>query len=197
MSAAQYDGNSGDPDKETITELLMHFSPAAIAAAALLFTVSSTGNSQTQATVSIDPISTAFVEKGQAAQSAGKLNEAIGLYETALAIDPKNRTAYTKLADAALAEGLPGKAIGYYRSVLSLTPNDPQALAGQGRALVEKGAVEKARENLAKLRTACKTTCPEIAQLDAAIKAGPPAPKLAVEAVKPKPVGETDETTEN
>lgn len=198
MMAAQYDGNSAQPEQETWMELLMRFSPAAVAAAIIMFGLSSASNSQMQAaTVSVDPISIAFVEQGKTAQQAGKVSEAIGLYETALAIDPKNRSAYSLLADAALAEGLPGKAIGYYRSVLTLTPNDPQALAGQGRALVQKGAMEKARENLAKLRTVCKTGCAEIAQLNAAITAGPPQPKLAVEAVKPKPVGEVTPPSEN
>lgn len=198
MTAAQYDRNSAEVEQETWMELLMRFSPAAVAAAVVMFGLSSASHSQMQAaTVSVDPISIAFVEQGKTAQQAGKVSEAIGLYETALAIDPKNRSAYSLLADAALAEGLPGKAIGYYRSVLALTPNDPQALAGQGKALVQKGAMEKARENLAKLRSVCKTGCAEIAQLNAAITAGPPQPKLAVEAVKPKPVGETTEPTEN
>lgn len=198
MSAAQYDANAAPPEQETWMELLMRFSPAALAAAAIMFGLSSTSNSQMQsATVSVDPISLAFVEQGKSAAQAGKVSEAIGLYETALAVDPRNRTAYRLLADAALTEGLPGKAIGYYRSVLAITPNDPSALAGQGRALVQKGAMEKARENLARLRSVCKTGCAEIAQLDAAIAAGPPQPKLAIEAVKPKPVGETAEPTEN
>lgn len=198
MTAAQYDANSTLVEQETWMELIMRFSPAALTAAATLFVLSSASSGQMQATVSVNPISTSFVEQGVAAQKAGRLSDAIGLYETALAVDPRNRTAYSMLADAALAEGLPGKAIGYYRSVLTLTPNDPQALAGQGRALVQKGAMEKARENLAKLRTVCKTGCAEIAQLDAAIVAGPPQPKLAIEAVKPKPVvGEAPDTTEN
>ena len=198
MTAAQYDGNSAASEQETLMELLMRFSPAAVAAAVIMFGLSSASSGQMQAaTVSVDPTSIAFVEQGKSAAQAGKLSDAIGLYETALAIDPKNRSAYRLLADAALAEGLPGKAIGYYRSVLAITPDDAQALAGQGRALVQKGAMEKARENLAKLRTVCKSGCAEIAQLDAAIAAGPPQPKLAIEAVKPKPVGEVAPPSEN
>lgn len=175
----------------------MRFSPAVLSAALILVMLSSTSYSETPRAITINPQSLAFVEQGKAAQKAGRVEDAIGLYETALAVDPQNVAAYRLLADAAMAEGLPGKAIGYYIEILDADPNDAEALAGQGRAMVQKGAMERARENLAKLRSVCKTGCPEIAGLESAIAAGPPVPKLAVEAIKPKPVGEQIEPPKN
>ncbi len=169
----------------------MRFSPVALSAALILVTFSSASQGQTAPAVVVNPASSAFVDQGLLEQKAGRTENAINLYESALAIDPRNVSAYRLLAESAMDEGLPGKAIGYYIAVLDIAPNDREALAGQGRAMVQKGAMERARENLAKLRTACKTgMCPEIAQLESAIAAGPPQPKLAIEAVKPKPVGE-------
>jgi hypothetical protein len=69
---------------------------------------------------------------------------------------------------------LPGKAIRLYFEALAIEPNDPVALAGQGEAMVEKGAVERAKLNLAKIRVLCKTGCEPATLLAAAIAKGPP-----------------------
>jgi hypothetical protein len=73
---------------------------------------------------------------------------------------------------------------------LRLDPNDLVALAGQGEALVQKGAMTKAKENLARIERICPTSCPERAQLAAAIAKGAPPPPtpVAAEAITPKPV---------
>lgn len=138
--------------------------------------VSSTGVSQTPKAVAA-PLNAQSVTLTTAARSAlggGQLDEAAGLLETALAVDPRNRGAYVLLGDVSRRQGLPGKAIRFYREALALDPNDRAALAGQGEALVAKGAVAKARENLAKLAKLCGGNCPEQASLAAAITRGPP-----------------------
>src|SRR4051794_17006786 len=84
----------------------------------------------------LDPRSVAIVEQARAAQRAGDLEQANDLLESALAVDPKNRSAFLALADVAKSQGLPGKAIRFYREALELEPNDVVALAGQGDALV-------------------------------------------------------------
>ena len=56
---------------------------------------------------------------------------------------------------------------------LLLEPNDPDAIAVQGEAMVEMGAIARAQANLQKLQTLCKGGCPQIAQLSAAISRGP------------------------
>lgn len=122
----------------------------------------------------IDPRSLALLEKGKAARAAGNLTGANDLIETALAVDPRNRQAFVVLAEIARAQNLPGKAIRLYREVLVLEPNDVAALKGQGEAMVQKGAVEKAKENLAKINTLCAKTCPESTTLAAVIAKGPP-----------------------
>ena len=172
----------------------MRFTPAACALALVVATVSSSVHGQ-RPDDQIDPRSVALVERGAAAQKAGDLETARGLFETALAVDPRNRGAYVALGQVARAQGLPGKAIRFYREALAIEPNDVGALAGQGEAMVDRGAVDKARENLAKIRTLCETSCGEGTRLSAAIAKGPPPAvrSAQVTATVPQP-GEEAET---
>jgi len=151
----------------------MRFSPAALALAATLACVSSSGIGQ-KPDREVDPRSVALVRQGEALRQAGKLAEAQDMLETALALDPRNRAAYVALGRNATAQNLPGKAVRFYRDALTLDPNDTTALAGQGAAMVQKGAVERAKVNLARINQLCKTACPPSAELAAAIQKGPP-----------------------
>ena len=103
-----------------------------------------------------------------------------------LVIDPGYTAIFLDLAAAARSEGLQGKAIHYYREALARDPGNLAAISGEGAALVEKGAVEKAKANLAKLTSMCGEGCDETRQLAAAIQAGPRAPVLTAEAVMPE-----------
>lgn len=143
----------------------------------------------------VDPRSVAILEQARTAQRAGNLDQANDLLESALAVDPKNRAAYLALADIAKAEGLPGKAIRFYREALELEPNDLAALAGQGDALIQKGAVTKARENLAKLKRLCTGACPEEARLAAAIEKGPPPAVMSAQASNKAPAPGAEQKT--
>ena len=51
-------------------------------------------------------------------------------------------------------------------------PENLAAISGEGVALVEKGAVEKAKRNLAKLESLCGSTCPETRDLQLSIASG-------------------------
>ncbi|AOG02043.1 MAG: tetratricopeptide repeat protein [Blastomonas fulva] len=164
----------------------MRFTPAAVALSLLLATVSSTGIGQ-PVRYAVNPASQALVDEGSSVQQAGKLDEAIGLYEAALAVDPGNRTAYIALAQVASAQGLPGKAIRFYREALRLDPNDVAALAGQGEAMVQRGAVEKARRNLVRIEAICTTGCTETNRLITAIDQAAAKPVLSAEAVASTP----------
>jgi Tfp pilus assembly protein PilF len=106
--------------------------------------------------------------------AAGQHSQAIDMLETALAVDPRNRQAYVALARVAQAQKLPGKATRLYAEALKLEPNDVGALAGQGEALVQRGAVERAKRNLERIKTLCKNPCPHATTLAAAIAKGPP-----------------------
>ena len=151
----------------------MRFSSVALAAALTLVSVSTSLSGQ-RPDDQIDPRSLQLLEQGRAAKAAGNLDGATDALETALAVDPRNRPAFIVLAQVADARDLPGKAIRLYREALLLEPNDVQALKGQGEAMVMKGAVMRAKENLAKIRTLCKGACPEAASLTAIIAKGPP-----------------------
>lgn len=106
--------------------------------------------------------------------SAGKLDQAEGLLETSLAVDPRNRGAFIDIARVAEKQRLFGKAIRMTNKALQLDPNDADAIAVQGEAMVELGATARAQANLQKLQTICGAkSCPQIAQLTAAISRGP------------------------
>ncbi|WP_298397347.1 tetratricopeptide repeat protein [Sphingobium sp.] len=152
----------------------MRFTPASIALAAVLTTVSSMGLSQ-KPDNQISPQSVEWQKAGETARKAGNLDGATDALESALAIDPRNRTAFVELAEVARAQGLQGKAIRLYKEALLLDPTDVAALAGQGEAMMEKGAVARAKEVLAQAQALCKGNCAPVGQLAAAIQKGPPA----------------------
>jgi len=151
----------------------MRVTSVALAAALTLVCVSTSLSGQ-RPDDQIDARSMQLLTEGRAAKAAGNLDGATDLLETAVAVDPRNRGAFVALAEVADARDLPGKAIRLYREALLLEPNDRAALAGQGTALVHKGALTQARANLTKLKTLCKTGCPEANQLAAVIAKGPP-----------------------
>ena len=168
----------------------MRLTPRALTLAIALATVGSAGHGQ-KPDDQIDPRSTALTQQAQPLHSAGRYQEAIDLLESALAVDPRNRQAYVGLARVAQAQKLPGKAIKFYGEALKLEPNDVNALAGQGEAFVQRGAVERARRNLDRVKTLCSNPCAPATTLAAAIAKGPPPevltaqrPEVAVPAAK-------------
>ena len=151
----------------------MRFLPVAAAASLGLLAVSS-GSFGQKPDDQINPTSLAFQKRGEAALAAGNLPAANDALETAVAADPHNRVAFIALGHVAQAQALPGKAIRYYKDALLLEPNDVSALSGEGNALVQRGAVDRAKENLARIKTLCKGDCPASTTLAAAIAKGPP-----------------------
>jgi len=162
----------------------MRFTPIALSAAIAFATMASSGHSQ-RPDDQIDARSVALTRQAQALAAAGKLSEAQDVLETALAVDPRNRGAYMALAKVVETEGLPGKAVLLYSKALALEPNDVNALAGQGEALVQRGAVERAKLNLEKVHALCKSACPQAQMLAAAIAKGPPPQIVTAQAPKP------------
>jgi len=119
------------------------------------------------------PQSVQLQQQARVQMAAGKLSEAADLLETALAVDPRNRSAFVDLAEIAKRQKLFGKAIRLANEALQLEPNDLDALEIQGEAMVELGAIPRARENLAKLQRLCSNNCKQVAALSAAISRGP------------------------
>lgn len=148
----------------------MRYSPAAIALS-LLVAVSASGSYADETRV--NPRAVALATEGRAALEAGNTQAAIDAFEAALAVDPSYTTLYVDLGDAARSDGLQGKAIGYYREAQERDPRNIAAISGEGEALIERGAVEKARANLARLEDLCGDDCAETRQLAAAIANGP------------------------
>ncbi len=171
----------------SLLETFMRISSIAAAAALTLLTVSTALHSQ-RPDDQIDARSLTLLASARTAQAAGNLDAAADTLETALAVDPRNRAAFVALGDVSQARGLSGKAIRFYREALLLEPNDIAALKGQGEAYLAKGAVERARQNLAKLRKICVKGCTEATVLAASIAKGPPVQAVA-QATKP-PVAE-------
>jgi Tfp pilus assembly protein PilF len=119
------------------------------------------------------PRSIELQRQAKALIAAGKVEQAEDVLETALAVDPRNRGAFVDIARVAEKQHLYGKAIRMTGKALQLEPNDADAIAVQGEAMVEMGATARAQANLQKLQTICRSGCPQIAQLSAAISRGP------------------------
>ncbi len=148
--------------------LFMRFSPLVISLSLFLATVSSVGYSHNQDD-QISAQAQAFMDKAAQAVEAGQWDEAIGLYETALALHPRNRKAYIALAEIATQQNLPGKAITLYKEVLEISPNNQTALIKQGQLFAQKGAIERAQANLTRLKILCGVDCANNQSLKIAI----------------------------
>ena len=163
----------------------MRYTPAAFGLALAVAVTSSVGHGADRAA---DPRAAALISEGRSELAAGEVQAAVDSFEAALVIDPAYTPIYLDLADAARQSGLQGKAIRYYREALERDPNNLAAITGEGEALLEKGAVEKAKRNLAQLESICGGNCEQTRQLAAALARGPQATVLTAEAVSPETV---------
>lgn len=164
----------------------MRYTPAALALA--LVVAVSASSSFSAPPVPLDPRAAALVQAGRTAMAADNVDEAISDFEAALAVQPGHVAILLNLAEATRKQGMFGKALHYYRVALSIDPNNQYALAGEGEALVEKGAVEKAKLNFDRLVQLCgNSTCAPAKQLAAAIAKGPPPPVVTAQQVETKP----------
>lgn len=169
-------------------DILMRYTPAALALSLAVAVSSSVLHSAPPET--LEPRAAALLEQGQAALSSGNNDAAIDAFEAALTVQPGNVQILIDLAGATRRTGLQGRAIHYYRQALDSDPRNLAAIAGEGAALAEKGATEKANRNLARLKGLCGTDCSEARQLATVIARGP-LPKVATASpVTPHPVTE-------
>ncbi len=168
---------------------IMRFSPPVIALSAV-FLMASSGSVAKKMDDSIDPQSVALVAEAAAAQKTGDLEGARGWYETALAVDPRNRAAFVGMAQVSAAQGLKGKAISFYKSALDIEPNDVAVIAAQGELMAQKGALDAAKKNLARLQLLCRGKCGENDRLAMAIDRAATREALQASAVEIKPIVE-------
>ncbi|MCZ8017826.1 hypothetical protein [Novosphingobium sp.] len=169
-----------------LREQLMRFTPAALAMSLLATVTASVGQSAPPSP--LDPRAALLVAEGRKALAAGDANGAIDAYEAAFALQPGHIAILLNLAEATRKQGMQGKALRYYREALEREPDNLYAIAGEGQALVEKGATERARRNLARLEQLCGKSCAPARDLAAAIQQGPARQVVTAEAVTPKPV---------
>ncbi|WP_199798847.1 tetratricopeptide repeat protein [Qipengyuania thermophila] len=156
----------------------MRFAPAA---AALSLVLAMTGSVLVAQQPVPHPAASALIDTGRAALAAGQTQEAIDAFEAALVIDPAYTPLFVEMAAAARQAGMTGKAVGLYRQALARDPANLDAIAGEGAAFAEQGAVERARGNLSRLRSLCGNDCPQVGSLQGAIERGPVRPALAAE----------------
>ena len=169
-----------------VMEMLMRYYPAAAALSLLAAISASVGHSAPN--VQLDPRAAALVTSGRSELAGGRTDAAIDAFEAALAIQPGNVAILIDLAAATRRQGMQGKALHYYREALESDPQNLQAIAGEGAALVEKGAVDKARRNLSRLQGLCGASCAPVRELAAAIAKGPGLRVVTAQDVKPQPV---------
>ncbi|MDP5102522.1 MAG: hypothetical protein NWP98_01190 [Erythrobacter sp.] len=151
----------------------MRFAPAAAALSLCLAMSASVLNAG--AGDAPDPRAAVLIAQGKAALQAGETQAAVDAFEAALTVDPGYTPIFVELAEAARQSGLQGKAIRYYREALQRDPGNFAAISGEGAAMVEKGALEKAKRNLATLQSLCGDKCPETVALQSTIARGVPA----------------------
>lgn len=170
--------------KTSAKDLLMRYTPVAAALSLLVAISSSVTHSQSPEP--LDPRAVTLLAEGSAALAAGNVDGAIDAYESALTVEPSSVPVLLSLAEATRRQGMQGKALHYYRIALSSDPRNLTAIAGEGMALAEKGATEKANRNLARLQTLCGKSCNETQNLAAAIAKGPSPRMATADATAPK-----------
>ncbi|MDT0574882.1 hypothetical protein RM533_01640 [Croceicoccus sp. F390] len=149
----------------------MRYTPLALAIC--MFVAVGASTSIGRADAPADPRVERLLTDGRATLAQGDVAAAVDRFEAALALAPGYAVTYIDLAATARANGLQGRAIRYYRQALMLDPANLDALAGEGAALAEKGALAKAEQNLVTLRSLCGADCAEAGALAAAIALGP------------------------
>lgn len=163
----------------------MRYAPIAAALSLLIAVNASVGQG---AEPEADPRAAALIAEGRAALTAGEPQQAVDAFEAAYAVDPAYDPVLLELANAARHQNLQGKAIRYYREAQARNPRDYAAIAGEGEALIEKGAIEKARGNLARLESQCGANCPETLALSARIEGGAQPRMVTAESLLPDPI---------
>jgi tetratricopeptide (TPR) repeat protein len=98
--------------------------------------------------LAILPTSAAHGDLGNAYKELGRLGDALGCYDRALALDAGNSDLHYNRATALQALGRFDAALAGYDAALALNPNDPEARNNRGVALKELGRYEEALDSL-------------------------------------------------
>jgi tetratricopeptide (TPR) repeat protein len=118
-------------------------------------TTTNAGDGGPSNTASPSQSADALVTQGLSLHSAGKVDEAVTMYEQALKQDPKNKFALFNLGQIAHTKGQYDSAIARYKAALETDPKFSNALYNLGLAYAAKGDKTNA---IATLRTAAEVT---------------------------------------
>jgi len=172
--------------RSSVRDVLMRFAPVSIALSALLALNASVSHSS--APVVLAPRAAQLEAQGRASLASGDSDTAVNAFEAALAVQPGAGQLVLDLADVARRQGMQGKALHYYRAILTDDPQNLAAIGGEGGALAEKGALDKARADLTKLQGLCGTDCAAARDLAALIDtAAAKGHVVSAEALAPAP----------
>ncbi|MFC1835390.1 tetratricopeptide repeat protein, partial [Thermodesulfobacteriota bacterium] len=90
----------------------------------------------------------AYFGVGQASAKKGEFDKALGYYEAALRINPKNSNFRRAIANVFAKKGDREKALSIYRQILDMEPGNPVAHINVGRVLTLMGRTDEALSNL-------------------------------------------------
>lgn len=116
-------------------------------------------------------VSERLTEQGETAREAGKIDEAIALYEMAVTAYPRNARAFRFLGQAYESQDEIEYARKYYGIALEISPDDAATLLLDGKAAIAEEDIKTARERLEQLNHACGGRCPQHKTLSEAVKA--------------------------
>jgi hypothetical protein len=102
---------------------------------------------------------------GKAALDAKNWKQAMSWLSAATRANPGDANAWNLLGYATRKNGDPKRALRLYDRALRLNPKHLGALEYQGEAYVELKQITKAKANLARLKTACGTSCEQYLDL--------------------------------
>ncbi len=108
--------------------------------------------------------------EAQAAIDTGRYVEALRILATVVKSEPRNPDAWNLMGYASRRMNRIGEADRYYATALSIDPSHMGALEYQGELFLQRGEVDRARQNLNLLRGLC-ATCEEYKDLMAAFDA--------------------------
>ena len=116
-------------------------------------------------------------ELGVKAVQARDFQRALPLFQKVTQAEPRNADAWNYLGFSQRQLRHFDQSLAAYQNALALNPNHRGAIEYLGELYLELGNPDKAREQLAKLRSLCPTGCPEHDDLSKAVAAFQPAPK--------------------
>jgi len=90
-----------------------------------------------------------------------------------LAVKYQTPDVYSLLGHALWKTGDPAQGMIYYNKALAINPLHRGALEYQGELYVQLGQIDKAKENLQKLKGICPFSCEELSDLQEAIEHAP------------------------